>query len=294
VKKSSELEVQQGCFVHETRYVGRDDVPPKTRASDAEQARTLAAEEMEEVAAAFRSFVQGQKGPWLVPADRFNDRLDAKYLRPWSVSELENVWKVAGAKCDTIENLFDPIEEAVDVEPETRYAFLRISYEGRPERGDTALGKEVSYSKVFKARPGDIVISNINAVNRAICVMPEGMGDVLISQAFTVLRLKPSMRGRADPMYIWSVLRTPAVVAEWLSHTTGFGRHYVDWNLIRRQRIPLLLPDRQQHIGDMLRELVQDEQEILTKRAAAADQLASLGLNDDRAKDRLARAKPPR
>ena len=294
VKKRDQSEVQQGCFVYESRYVGRDDVPPKTRLSDAEQARNLAAKEMEEITTAFNSFLQGQNGPWLVPPDKLNDRLDAKHLRPWSVSELESIWKTAGADSNIIENLFDPIEEEVNLDLNTRYTFLRISYKGRPERGDTALGKEVSYSKIFRARPGDIVISNINAVNKAICVIPDGMSDLLISQAFTVLRLKPSMKGRVDPMYIWSVLRTPAIVAEWLSHTTGFGRHYIDWNLIRKQRIPLLPPYKQQHIGGMLRELLQHEQEILTKRVAAADQLATLGLNDDRAKDRLARAKPPR
>lgn len=294
VKKRNHSEAQQSCFVHESRYVGRDDVPPKTRLSDAEQARNLAAKEMEEITTAFNSFLQGQNGPWLVPSDKLNDRLDAKHLRPWSVAELESRWKTAGANSDIIENLFDPIEEEVNLDPNTRYAFLRISYEGRPERGDTALGKEVSYSKIFKARLDDIVISNINAVNKAICVMPDSMSALLISQAFTVLRLKPSMRGRTDLFYIWSVLRTPAIVAEWLSHTTGFGRHYVDWNLIRKQRIPLLSPDKQQHIGDMLRDLLQHEQEISTKRAAAAGQLITLGLDDDRAKDRLARAKPPR
>ncbi|HUU38990.1 MAG TPA: N-6 DNA methylase [Candidatus Desulfaltia sp.] len=294
VKKRNQPEIQQGCFVYESQYIGRDDVPPKTRPSDAEHARKLAADETEEITTTFNSFLQGRNGPWLVPPDKLNGRLDAKHLRPWSVSELENKWTIAGADSDIIENLLDLIEESVDLDPNTRYTFLRISYEGRPERGDAVLGKEVSYKKVFRAKKGDIIISNINAVNKAICVMPNDMSDLLISPAFTVLRLKPSLRDRVDQMYIWSVLRTPAVVAEWLSHTTGFGRHYVDWNHIRKQRIPLLPPDKQQHIGSMLRELFQHEQEISIKRAAAADQLAILGLDDDRAKDRLIRAKPPR
>ncbi len=294
VKKKNKSEVQQGCFVYESRYIGLDDVPPKTRPSDAEEAKRLAVEEIKEIFSAFSSFLNGQKGDWLVPSDRLDDRLDAKHLRPWSVSVLESKWKNAGAISDVIENLFDPIEETVQLDPNTRYTFLRINYKGVAERGDTVLGKEVSYSKIFKAMPEDIVISNINAVNKAICIMPEGMRDLLISQAFTVLRLKPSMKRKADAMYIWSVLRTSAVVAEWLSHTTGFGRHYVDWDLIRKQRIPLLPIKKQRYIGKMLRDLLLKENEILTKRAKAAEQLDILGLDGESALDRLARAKPPR
>ena len=54
-------------------------------------------------------------------------------------------------------------------------------------------------------RVGDIVVSNINAVNRATCVIPAGLDGLLASNEFTVLRLKPGVT--ADPQYIWSVLR---------------------------------------------------------------------------------------
>ena len=35
------------------------------------------------------------------------------------------------------------------------------------------MGREVRYKEVSTARADDIVVSHINAVNRAICVMPE-------------------------------------------------------------------------------------------------------------------------
>ena len=87
---------------------------------------------------------------------------------------------------------------------------------------------------MYKAESNDIIISNINAVNKAIAIMPTDLVDCLISPAFTILRIKPHLQNKIDPMYIWSVLRSPAVTAEWLSHTTGFGRHYVDWELIKK------------------------------------------------------------
>ncbi len=292
VKKKSD-EIQGSCFVRESSCIGRDDVPPKTRPSDAEKARNLAIKEMDEILNDFHSFEKGESGTWLVSSDKLNDRLDAKHLIPWCVSELENTWKIAGANSEIIENFVDLIENKTLIDAETRYTFLKVTYEGKAEKGDTVLGKEVSYSKVFTAKANDIIISNINAVNKAICVMPDGLDSYLISPAFTILRIKPSFINIIDPLYIWSVLRTPAIVAEWLSHTTGFGRHYIDWNLIRKQRVPLLPYNKQQYIGNIFRKLIEYEQEIIIKQKIASDEIASLGLEDIRAKDRLIKAKPP-
>ena len=95
-------------------------------------------------------------------------------------------------------------------------------------------------------------------------------------------------------MYLWAVLRSPAVTAEWLSHTTGFGRHYVDWPLIKKQYLPLLPYPKQKHIGDIYRELFQHEKEIITKQNKAREEISILGLDDIRAIERLQKAKPPR
>jgi len=291
--KKENNETQGSCFVYESSYIGRDDVPPKTRPSDSEKARQLATEEMEEILNAFHSFKKGQTGNWHVSPSKLNDRLDVKHLIPWSVSKLAKTWETAGADSETIENIADIIENEVDIDSNTRYNFLKVTYDGKAEKGDTVLGKEVSYKKVFSAEANDIIISNINAVNKAICVMPNDLVDHLISPAFTILRIKPSMKNHVDPMYLWSILRSPAIVAEWLSHTTGFGRHYVDWNLIRKQCVPLLPYPKQQHIGNLLRELLKYEKEILVKQQAASDEIATLGLDDSRANDRLVKAKPP-
>lgn len=292
-KKNDSSEQQESCFVYESRYIGLDDVPPKTRPSDSERAKKLAKNEIEEIIKSFNLFLQGENGPWLVTSNKLDNRLDVKHLKPWSASELNDTWKNAGADIDTIENIFDLIENEISTEPDKQYTFLRVTYDGRAEKGDKVLGKEVSYSKVFSANEYDIVISNINAVNKATCIMPPGMSNLLISPAFTILRLKPTMEGKVDPMYVWTILRTPAIIAEWLSHTTGFGRHYVDWNLIKKQRIPLLPYGKQKNIGDNLRSLLHYELEILTKREDAANELTLLGLDDIRACNRLLTAKPP-
>jgi type I restriction enzyme M protein len=292
VKRSGEDEEQPAAFVYESRYIGLDDVVPKTRLSVAARARKQAEEEMAEIVAAFDAYLQGKQGAWLVEAENLGGRLDAKYLRPWSATELEPDWKKAGAETVALEDLVEPAEEPATLDLDTLYTFLRITYEGRAERGEEALGSEVSYARTGRTREGDIVVSNINAVNKAICVIPKGMDDLLVSNEFTVLRLKPDVK--ADPLYLWSVLRSSAVIAEWISGSSGVGRHRVSWDLLRKQRIPLLPAARQKRIGDLLRKVHKQEAEITRLRDSAATALDDLGLEDEGARERLARAKPPR
>jgi type I restriction enzyme M protein len=291
-KRGDGEESQPAAFVYESRYIGLDDVVPRTRPSVAEQARTNALAEIEEIALAFDAYMRGREGPWLVPATRLLGRLDAKFLRPWSVSELETKWREVGIHSDVLENLVDPVIEHITLDPEKHYKFLRISYEGQAEYGEDALGREVSYSHVGTTRVGDIIVSNISAVYKAICVIPKGMDGLLVSNEFTVMRLKPGVD--ADPQYIWSVLRSTAVIAEWLSGASGVGRTRVDWEILRVQKIPLMPPTRQHEIGELYRSAEEHERQITRARQEAQAKLAGLELEGEAALDRLTRAKPPR
>lgn len=283
---------QPDAFVFECRYVGLDDVVLRTRPNVAEQARKMAEQETEEVLAAFDDYMNGEKGPWLVSGDQLGNRLDAKSLRPWKAIELEPKWKRAGAESETLSNLVEPVWEPVTLEPNRKYGFLKITYEGHAERGESSLGKEVGYSEVSTAKAGDIVVSNISAVYRAICVLPKSAEDLLISKEFTILR--PIRARKVDANYLWAVLRSAAVVAEWLSGATGVGRHRVGWDLLCNQRIPLLDPKEQKTIGDYYRKAEEAEERIAGYRASALAALAHLELEGETAVDRLARAKPPK
>jgi restriction endonuclease S subunit len=252
----------------------------------------MAVDEITEVITAFGDYLDGKSGPWLVPADKLTGRLDAKSLRPWHASELAPTWKKAGATATVLSELVDPIWEPVTLEPNRQYTFLKISYAGRAERGDRSLGREVGYSDMSTAKAGDIVVSNISAVYRAICVLPEWAEDLLISSEFTILR--PKKNSKVDANYLWAVLRSAAVVAEWLSGATGVGRHRVGWELLAEQGIPLLKTEDQRAIGNYYRKAEEHEGKIEELRAAAVAALAPLELEGETAVDRLARAKPPK
>lgn len=283
---------QPDVFVYECRHVGLDDVVLRTRPSVAERKREDAEGEIHAVSAAFKSYLNGKKGAWLVSHKRLEGRLDAKYLRPWKASELESAWKKVGAKSDTLSNLVDPIWEPVNLNADQEYSFLRITYAGYAEAGEKSLGREVGYKDIATAKAGDIVVSNISAVYRAICVLPPEGENWLISKEFTILR--PQKNAQIDTAYLWAVLRSAAVVAEWLSGATGVGRHRVDWELLRDQQVPLLPFPDQQLIGERYRKAQELEYQIRRLEADAQGNLAPLELEGQVAKDRLERAKPPK
>lgn len=95
-------------------------------------------------------------------------------------------------------------------------------------------------------------------------------------------------------MYLWSVLRSAAVVAEFLSGSSGQARYRVDWTRLKSQKIPLLPYTKQKEIGDRYRTVLEHERGIRECVNAAQQDLAALELDGEIAKDRLIRSKPPR
>lgn len=291
-KRVDENDEQPDVFVYESRYIGLDDVPSKTPPSVAAKARKEANDEIGKIVAAYESYVTGKKGAWLVKATRLTDRMDAKFLNPWSVEKLQTIWAQAGAKTAILNDLVDYVAEKVVINPASTYNFLRITYAGYATKGEQRLGREISYDWIARAEPEDIVVSNINAVNGATCVLPDKMKDYVITSEFTVLRMKPG--ADIDPMYLWSILRSPAVIAEWLSSSTGLGRHRVTWGLLKNQRVPLMQKGKRNQIAELNRKEFRLFEEMIAARESAIAGLAPLDLYGEVAKDKLARAKPPR
>ena len=144
----------------------------------------------------------------------------------------------------------------------------------------------------MQAAAEDIVVSNISAVYRAICVMPDDLTHLLVSNEFTILRRKPGVK--MDPYYLWAILGTPGVIAEWLSESTGVGRHRVGWEMLASQRVPLLPESQQREVGDRFRAALERVQQAAELRDQAENLIADLGLDAEAALERLAAAKPPR
>lgn len=94
--------------------------------------------------------------------------------------------------------------------------------------------------------------------------------------------------------YLRAVLRSSAVIAEWLSGATGVGRHRVDWERLQHQQIPLMSFVKQKRIGNLHRKAEKYEAKIVGLEASVLKALTPLELEGELATDRLARAKPPK
>ena len=116
-------DTQPSVFAYESLHIGRDDVVPRTPPSVAEKAQQDSMQEIEEICTAFAAYMRGEKGPWLVPPERLSGRLDAKFLRPWSVKQLEKHWGATGASSKVLGNIVEPVEEEITLEPDKTYRF---------------------------------------------------------------------------------------------------------------------------------------------------------------------------
>ena len=269
-----------------------DDVVQRTPPSEAEAKKRMAKQEVEEIVAAFDDYQHGNNGSWLVGAEHLADRLDAKFVQPWFASDLEPVWAKVGAESRQLSDIVDPVETQISLKFDKRYTFIKVTYDGECQRGETRLGHEITYSTIGTAKPEDLVVSSMGAVYKAIGIIQDGMEDLLISSEYTILRVKPDVK--VDPIYLWSVLRSPAVVAEWLSGASGLARHRVGWEVLKAQKIPLLPYEEQRKIGDLHRNARDQLMQSKNLTKLASDALSALDLDASKAQERLERSKPPR
>lgn len=285
---------QPAAFMYECQHVGLDDVPMKTRPSVAIDKREKAEQEMNEVIKAFKSFMSGKKGSWLVTADILNDRLDVKSCLPRS-DNIESVWGEKNYEVLKLEDVVDPVtEDGFNPQdtPDKTYTLLRIRYDGITEEGERVLGKDLTSNWAQRVQKNDIVAGNINAVQGSIGVIPEDLTSSIASSEFTIMRLKDK---RFHPWFLWAFLRSTEIRARLLSQSTGMGRHRIDWNLLRSLPIPVVPKEVQKKIGENLRKNVEMERQAERNREKATLELTNLlDLENEWAVSRLKAAKPPK
>lgn len=68
----------------------------------------------------------------------------------------------------------------------------------------------------------------------------------------------------------------------------------MNWGTLKEQRVPLLPSEQQQAIGELHREALAREAEAAQLTSEALSAIAHLDLEGEAARDRRARAKPPR
>lgn len=293
-RSDAQDEGQPAVFMTECEHVGLDDVPMKTRASKAAEARENAEREIERVLRDFGRFMSGETGPWLVPASLIADRLDVKSCLPRSHDVVES-WRSEGRRVRPLGELVECVESGgfnPGHSPDKVFTLLRVRYDGIAEAGDTALGRELTYDNVITPKAGDLVASNIAAALGSICVIPAHLEHTIASSEFTIMRIKdPDI----NPWFLWAYLRSPEVRARLLSQATGISRHRIGWGILEQIPVPDVPKKDQDAIGKCLREAVETARQAEQTRAEALQRVNTmLGLDNEWALQRLKTAKPPK
>jgi type I restriction enzyme M protein len=294
VKRAKGETGQPDVFMYECQYVGLDDVPMKTRASKALQARQNAERESDEVVRAFKLFLAGKKGPWLVKGSMLTDRLDVKSCLP-RTNDVSDTWRANGLAVVPLSTIFDPVIDGAfnpGDSPELSYTLLRVRYDGIAEEGEAALGSELTYHEVWQAQANDLAASNIALALGSVCVMPPDLVHCLASSEFTIMRLKDK---RFDPWFMWGFLRSSEVRARLLSQSTGLARHRVGWEILKDIPVPFVAEETQRRLGRRFRESVETVRLAdKTRQATVKEMSGLLDLDNEWAVHRLRAAKPPK
>jgi len=198
---------------------------------------TLDAQKLSEVKSIvndFENYDNGKRGDYTISASNINDRLDVKFcladggrkIPAWKaknldVCKIKDVLSLAKDRCTpVVENEF--------------YQFLRVKYDGNLEDGDFIEGAECSYSKLYKLKEWDIVISNMGVGRGAIGIVPPFHSGKFVSSEYTILRAN----SEEESVYYCSLLRTKEILGDILASTTGMNRGRIKWGCISNVSVP--------------------------------------------------------
>jgi len=293
-KKKNISDKQSSVFMYSSIYLGVDDLPITTKPSKVNEARKLAMKEIETILAEFKKYRKGKTGSWLVDVAQLNDRLDVKNCLPL-VGRLVKTWKNSGADVYPLSEICIPRDEIIEPRknhPDEEYRILIITYDGRCRADEKRLGSEINYSKMKVVRTGDIVFSVYNTINGAIGYVTEDIdGALAASESYIVVRCNDDK----NSLYLWSILRTTEIRADFLSSAIGMGRQTISWDHIKNVQIPFLSPEKQEQIGKTIIDawkLEKDAQESLKGISILLD--TEFNIESELSKNRFLAAKPPK
>jgi len=292
-KKKNISDQQTSIFMYSSIYLGVDDLPITTKPSKVFEARKLAMKEIQTILDEFKKYNEGKTGSWLVDVDQLYDRLDVKFCLPL-VGRFVKTWKKSGAEVYRLSDVCIPRDEIIEPRKdhqEEEFRILTITYEGRCRTDEKRLGKEINYSKMKIVRTGDIVFSEYNAFHGAIGYVTEEFDGALASGSYTVVKCGD----KKNSLYLWSILRTTEIRADFLSSAIGIGRQTVSWDNIKNVQIPFLSQEKREQIGKKIInawKMEKEAQESIKNIYTFLD--TEFNVESELSKNRFLAAKPPK
>lgn len=298
---------QPPVFMWYCSHVGLDD-PNRERVlpGDAKLAAD-AADEIAEVVDAYRRFRAGDADiarTNSVPASAIQNRLDVKAVLPRPGRNV-TLWEELGFPVLPLDqlaiNVFDPNSADMfrkdDVIPtrtakvQDKIRLARVRYNGSVEPGDEIYTVDSSASALYRLREHDLVMSNINAVNGAIGIVPKELDGLAVTGEYTVLRPRKNM----NESVLWTLLRTSVARADMILLTTGIGRTRISWAETRKLRLPVIAPQQTARLSTIIDQLFETDR----RRQMLLGELQqfvteSVPMTDGESQQILSAFKPPR
>lgn len=301
------VQEQPPVFMWYCSHVGLDD-PNRERVlpGDAQLAEN-ARNEISEVVNAYKRFRMGDPDVARtnsVLASAIQGRMDVKAVLP-RPGRNQSKWEQLGLSVRTLGQLAVNVFDDEDVSEyrsqdviSTRSApvndqvcLARVRYDGIVEKGDAIFTVDSSSTTLYRLHEHDLVLSNINAVNGAIGIVPKELDGLVVTSEYTVLRPAPGM----DESALWTLLRSPVARADMILLSTGIGRTRIAWQQIKELKLPVIDGEQVGKLSQIINELFDADRrkrELLGKLQGFITD--SVPMSDNEANQILAAFKPPR
>jgi type I restriction enzyme M protein len=249
LKKKHEGDEQADIFMASTICLGIERKTAKRIGLDYKNLDTIKVEERRRIVEAYEGYKAGNNSKYVIPFDNCTDRLDVKYCindRGRKASD----WNKKGYRTDSLGNILTlALRRSVSVEDTNQYQLLVVNYEGEINDGEILDGAESSYSKLFKVKTWDILISNMGFGRGAVSVVPPHHNGKFVSNEYTILKA-PS---KEHAVFYWNLLRTKEILGDVFSSTTGMNRGRIKWDIIQTVLVPVY--DENEEIEKLTKEI---------------------------------------
>ena len=293
LRKKHKGEMQSDVFLDSSIRLGLEEKIAKRigiSPIDLEKKKTA---EIKRIVTNYKGFRNGSKNSGVYPVKNIQGRLDVKYCIH-DTGRKKKLWKKAGYDSIKIENVLSIVKKGREntVTADNEYQFLRVNYQGDVLDGETVLGSECSYAKLYAVKAWDIIISNMGVGRGAIGIVPPYHSGKFLSNEYTILTAK----SEEESVYYSNIIKTKEILGDILTTTTGMNRGRILWDDIKNVEVPKYkgqdkgvkkLVENLKKYWAAYNELQKETVGYMTKKS---DQLE---LNDASAKDRWLAFKPP-
>ena len=182
----------------------------------------------------FLTYSDGIPGKYSVSVSNIHDRLDVKYCLSGNGAKVPH-WNALGLKVIKLGNVLKRMKDRGErVEEDETYQLLQVTYGGEVVEGELKDGSELSYSKLFRVKEWDVLLSNMGVGRGAVGIVPSFHNGRWVSNEYTILRAS----SKEEAIYYVTLLRTKEILADILAFGTGMNRGRIKWSDVSSIEVP--------------------------------------------------------